>query len=573
MADRHELPRKQSTRQGRRASSGDQTGNARDGEAGLGRNKSAKRVRSLQRMEEGEREGKPEIVGLAMGKRRSSKELKKPGSFQRPRSPTGPPPPPEDFAAEAVVPEGGEGGGGGRQHHHRHSHADDAPVLILQSKPHHQSRRKGARPEDNRSDVRKYSPAWWIVPSLLIAVLIVLGIVFTVVFDTIEKGHGAEGAAPLKVTMRTLDIVAGTGDADPSQLTAWGDTKLLFNADGKVWVWDKVSEVATMLWPRTSSWFCPISDTRFAFAAVDSAKGSELHVYDFAQRTGYVATDINPGTGGSDPSFIVMGSDSALYFSATDGSANHGKELWRFDPATNASTLVYDVAAGTPSSSPVDLVVLGTSIFFSAAQATQGQAEMYYYKTDGSQDKGIINNFSPGATSSAIAGLATLAGTHVCASGIVGSAGQELVCVIAATRDGGMVQDLNPDGSSQPAHLQEHDGDLFFSALVTTTGRELYRYDVEVGKIFLAADIRVGAMSSNPNSLVSLGDHLFFVAADSSGKYLMRAFSFSDGVALVQTKQGSNFQDASELVVVGDTIFFILDDADHGLEVRYFQPS
>ena len=72
--------------------------------------------------------------------------------------------------------------------------------------------------------------------------------------------------------------------------------------------------------------------------------------------------------------------DGALYFAANQpsGSETDGVELYRYDPATGASTLVADLNAGAEGSEPQALTVAGGSLYFTATTPGTGR-ELYRY--------------------------------------------------------------------------------------------------------------------------------------------------------------------------------------------------
>ncbi|MCJ7498948.1 hypothetical protein MUP29_01715, partial [bacterium] len=95
------------------------------------------------------------------------------------------------------------------------------------------------------------------------------------------------------------------------------------------------------------------------FAGDDTGSGNwELWAYDSVSAPSKVA-EINSGANGSNPdSFTTF--DGKVYFRArTDAE---GVELWATDGSS--AWLVTDISAGGGSSSPMDMMVLGGSLYF-----------------------------------------------------------------------------------------------------------------------------------------------------------------------------------------------------------------
>ena len=96
---------------------------------------------------------------------------------------------------------------------------------------------------------------------------------------------------------------------------------------------------------------------------VDSI-GREIHVYDPALDSFWLAYDIYPGTDNESNAedFIVF--DGELYCTADDGI--NGRELWKYNPLTGQATLAADVYPGSDDSSPSWLTVYDGELYFAA---------------------------------------------------------------------------------------------------------------------------------------------------------------------------------------------------------------
>ena len=287
-------------------------------------------------------------------------------------------------------------------------------------------------------------------------------------------------------------------------------------------------------------------DGALYFAADDGETGAELWRYDGMTATR--VTDIYPGGGSSDPSYLTV-FDGALYFSATD-SVN-GTEVWRYDGTT--ASLAADVWAGEGSSQPRYLTVFDGALYFSAYEPSTG-AELWRY--DGTTAS-IAANISTANDSSSPTSLAVYNGA-LYFSAYTFASGTELWRYDGVTAS--LAANVEPGSfSSAPGHLTVYDGALYFgaysgsawglwrydgttasrvanvqvydlavsdsalyaSAYMTASGQELWRYDGTTAT--LAADLRPGAQSSDPADLTSFDGALYFSASDgATGRELWR---------------------------------------------------
>ncbi|SLM28453.1 exported hypothetical protein [Desulfamplus magnetovallimortis] len=176
--------------------------------------------------------------------------------------------------------------------------------------------------------------------------------------------------------------------------------------------------------------------------------------------------DINPNTNvGQIPSVMAV-LNNVLYFAANDGS--NGVELWKYD-GTNLPTRVTDINSGAASSSPGSLTIFNNELYFSANNGING-SELWKY------------NYADD-TASLVADIY---------SGTTGSS------PVGSTRGG----------------MAVFNNELYFSAIDSISGKELFKYDGS-NPPELVADITIG--HSFPDQMTVFNNALYFRATDSSG--------------------------------------------------------
>ncbi len=116
-------------------------------------------------------------------------------------------------------------------------------------------------------------------------------------------------------------------------------------------------------------------------------------------------------------------------------------------------------------------------------------------------------------------------------------------------------------------------GLLYFAATDGVNGVELWRSDGTQAGTVMVKDIRPGADSSFPRSLVNVNGVLFFTAdtgatAPGTGRELWRSNGTANGTVLVRDIQpGTGSSNPTHLTVLNGVLFFAADDGVHGNEL------
>ncbi|MCP3102986.1 HYR domain-containing protein [Myxococcus sp. K15C18031901] len=189
---------------------------------------------------------------------------------------------------------------------------------------------------------------------------------------------------------RLLTRFEGTSPLATSPLTsAVVDGQVYFvtqasNTPTRLWKTDGGAAVLVASFGVLDSLTLPTRLTAFQgalwFWAFDAAHGYELWTSDGTQAGTVRVTDLNPGAAsavGTPGPLVPVGPDGPLLFAASDGVS--GLEPWQTDGTTEGTVRVADLAPGPDSSSPTDLAVAGTHVFFQAWTRGAG-AELWAMK-------------------------------------------------------------------------------------------------------------------------------------------------------------------------------------------------
>lgn len=249
------------------------------------------------------------------------------------------------------------------------------------------------------------------------------------------------------------------------------------------------------------------------FAATDTGHGDELWGTD-GHRT-FLLRDIAPGTASSDPRELLR-LGKRVYFSADDGV--HGREVWTTDGMPGGTHMLADINPGATGSSPVALTVADGKLFF---RADDGRHGTELWVSDG-----------------------TAAGTH-------------------------MVKDIGDTRAGRPpGNLTAVGDELFFSATDMEHGNALWRSDGTAAGTVLVKDFYPGAVDPPipvplpifPDHFTAADDRLFLSAWDGTGSYgqLWVTDGTEGGTVKLLEGLGEDIRSGHtvSLVGAGDTLFF-----------------
>jgi len=178
------------------------------------------------------------------------------------------------------------------------------------------------------------------------------------------------------------DIDSGPGSSFPSDITPVGAALFFQATDGtngvELWTSDGTGAGTAMVedidpGPASSfpSGMVDLGGVLY-FDATDGTHGTELWTSDGTGPGTDMVVDIDPGPGGSFPGRFsgLVDLDGTLSFDADDGT--HGTELWSSDGTGGGTTMVADIDPGDGGSTPSWIVVHDGTLFFSATDGLHG---------------------------------------------------------------------------------------------------------------------------------------------------------------------------------------------------------
>jgi ELWxxDGT repeat protein len=425
-------------------------------------------------------------------------------------------------------------------------------------------------------------------------------------------------------TRRLVDIWPGNGGSNPRYLTRVGDRVYFAANDGtgaEPWLTDGTAAGTRMLKDiQPGGGSDPhdfvVSDGIVFFVATDSAHGQELWKTDGTEEGTVRVKDIAPGASSSSPRHLFP-FGGKLIFSATDPEA--GRELWVSDGTEGGTQRLSDVHPGDAGSAPEPLAVYEGELYFVATRPLDGRE---LWKTDGTPGGTTrVRDINPDAASSEPSdALVWRARLYFVAT--TENEGRELWSTDGTAAGTQIVRNIFVGGSSDPRSLTVSADSLFFRARDAGDDHELWKTDGTAAGTARVRDICVGGKASWANALIDLDGLLVFAADDcehgeevwvSDGTHdgtrllrdiwagpwpsvyytwgggpgpgatplLFQASNGIDGAELWRTdgttggtrlvhefaRGAGSFEMSAATVTVGDRVFLVVDDGEHGREL------
>lgn len=199
-------------------------------------------------------------------------------------------------------------------------------------------------------------------------------------------------------------------------------------------------------------------------------------------------------------------------------SRENGVELWRTDGTHNSAKMFIDIAKGSESSYPAQLVTCGDNLFFT----TKSDKNTTLWVTDGTVDgTSSIRSFMK----TGCYGLTTV-GNRIFFSGHSAVEGREL-WISDGTKSGTkLVKDINDGaGSSDPHNFCMLGNVILFTARESKKNSELWKSDGTSDGTVLVKDLYPGLRGAQIGPMRRVGSHVYFVSLTSNSRRLV----MSDG--------------------------------------------
>ena len=311
------------------------------------------------------------------------------------------------------------------------------------------------------------------------------------------------------------------------------------------------------------------------FSAEDEAHGGELWKTDGTEAGTVLVSDVNPGSGDSNP-YYLMGSGENLYFFTRFLPGGARWALWKSD-GTATGTIQLHEYVGSYSEGPQPMAIpfgpgdpteLNGVMFFLANDGISG---LELWRTDatpaGTQ---LVRDIHPGPVGAfAYPDALTVVGQHLYFTARDGVHGYELWKSDGTAMGTSMVRDIarGPNGST-PVSAVAVGGNIYFGADDGSNGRELWRSDGSPAGTHLVVDVVQDGHSSGPWGLIRFNEALYFVLNDGAhGWELWKSDGTSSGTFLVRDfLPGVESSNPYSFFEFGGSLFFgVTDDRGFGL--------
>jgi ELWxxDGT repeat protein len=307
------------------------------------------------------------------------------------------------------------------------------------------------------------------------------------------------------------------------------------------------------------------------FIADDGVTGIEIWKTNGTEAGTSLVKDINPGASG----IVINGAATAdipvlvemngfSFFQAT--TAANGNELWKTDGTNAGTVMVKDILVGATSSTPRNLFVINSTLYFTATTASGNEL----WKTDGT-DAGtvMVKDINPGSASSTLQNLINVNGT-LFFTAITATNGRELWKSDGTDAGTVMVKDIIA-GVSGPSFssFTSFGGQLYFSALDVVSGSELWKSDGTNAGTVMVKDIFPGSSGGSTGPYIPIGSQLCFLGNDgTNGAELWITDGTEPGTTMLKNiNPGSASSSPQNFIVIGNTIYFTATDVTNGTEL------
>jgi len=259
------------------------------------------------------------------------------------------------------------------------------------------------------------------------------------------------------------------------------------------------------------------------FRATTEDSGAELWISDGTEDGTRLLKDINPDSdfsaGNSNPgNFIEF--DGRVFFSAR--APGSGTELWVTDGTEDGTQLFKDIQEGEDNGAPRDFVIFQGQLWFTAT--TEAESSELWVSDGTEAGTELFLDINPGSgVGNPNFKYVTTEGGLMFFNARTPDAGTELWLSDGTVVGTQLLKDIDPgSGNSFPSRFTSVGNTVFFRA-ADSLGRELWKTDGTEAGTQLAIDFREGEENSNPDNLIQIGiagvaPPVLFCTADPDGE-------------------------------------------------------
>ena len=376
-------------------------------------------------------------------------------------------------------------------------------------------------------------------------------------------------------TVMVKDIWPGSLSSGIGGLVATAGGKLFFSADDGVhgtelWMSDGTEAGTVMLKDiRSGSSGAYPSNLvdlggKLFFSTDDRVHGTELWMSDGTEAGTVMLKDIQPGQASSGARGLTVALGK-LFFSADDGI--HGTELWMSDGTEAGTVMLKDIQPGSEGAESAGFTLINGTVFFM-------NDERELWKTDGTEAGTVkVKSFSQQLD---VFFVQALGDTSFLFLARDEAHGDELWRSDGTEAGTVMVKDIHPGPGSSLPHAFTRVGDrLVFVAYDPEHGFEPWVTDGTGQGTHLLRDVLPGPtgsiwISNGPAELLGLEDRslALFTATDGvQGLELWMTDGTPEGtVQVADLFPGEGSSEPRSLLRLGDKLFLVATDAEHGRE-------
>ncbi|PXY42230.1 hypothetical protein DMB65_03085 [Flavobacterium cheongpyeongense] len=297
------------------------------------------------------------------------------------------------------------------------------------------------------------------------------------------------------------------------------------------------------------------------FRATNGTNGVELWKSDGTDDGTVMVKDINTTTSAASNSNAAnfTAFNNQIYFTASNGTTANGSELWKTDGTSAGTVMVKDINAGTANSNPQLFTIINpTTMLFSA---TDGVGGVELWKTDGTES-GTLNVIDQPGTGNSISWIENLNGNAILSQLVVTTTGRELYKYDATSTNSSLILDIYAGISHGVATTYLKNGNIiYFQGNSGTTGFELWKTDGATVETSLVKDINPGTTGSAPTRFTNSGNITFFRANGPNGVELWKTDGTEAGTTeVVDINPGTGSSTPDQIQSVNGILYFFASD-------------